>query len=419
MTIAACSDARRWGRAAAETRAMPTTFTSRRCAHSASSFSDTSPIAPMPALFTSASRPPSDSAACATLASTAARSVMSHEELEEPAVACDRAIDDRDLRASLGEQPGRRGADAAGASGHEGGQSVEVAHVSSLIRGSTWILGAEVASWGRQPRQCVVSLAQGHDGGDQRTRIDGAGGVRRDGARQPGGAPEDPDRLRVLERDLAGVDQARLGGEADEDHPPPGLDQVHRQCGDRPGVRGVDDRVEGHVGQVVERGGVTEAALARELRPRPRDAGKVDLHPPAPARCATSRPIVPVPTTSSRSPGVRGGRLDGAQRVATGSTIAPAVSSTVSGRGGGPCRDTAASRRGRRGSCRGCRSRTGARTRGDDRWRQRRHVPQPSMVSPVTRRPIHAVLDAGADGPPRCRTTRGRESSGIGGLSVV
>src|ERR1700761_2237261 len=77
LTIAACADARRCGRAARVTRTIPTTLTSYTRCHSSSGLSLTVPAAPMPALFTRMSRPPSASAAAPTAARTDASSVTS------------------------------------------------------------------------------------------------------------------------------------------------------------------------------------------------------------------------------------------------------------------------------------------------------------------------------------------------------
>ena len=56
LTIAACSDARRCGRAARVTRTMPTTLTSSTRCHCSSGLSSTVPAAPIPALLTRMSR---------------------------------------------------------------------------------------------------------------------------------------------------------------------------------------------------------------------------------------------------------------------------------------------------------------------------------------------------------------------------
>src|SRR5918992_5123833 len=77
LTIAACRDRRRYGKAARATRTMPNTLTSNTRRHSSSSLSSTVPCAPTPALLTSTSRPPRWSVARATPAHTAAASVTS------------------------------------------------------------------------------------------------------------------------------------------------------------------------------------------------------------------------------------------------------------------------------------------------------------------------------------------------------
>src|SRR3984885_5450520 len=77
LTIAACADARRYGRAPRVTRTIPTTFTSYTRCHSSSVLSATVPAAPMPALFTRMSMPPRRPAAASTAARTEASSVTS------------------------------------------------------------------------------------------------------------------------------------------------------------------------------------------------------------------------------------------------------------------------------------------------------------------------------------------------------
>lgn len=77
LTIAACADARRAGSVARVTRTNPRMFTSRTRCHSASSLSATPPCAPIPALLTSTSSPPSACTAAVTAERTAASSVTS------------------------------------------------------------------------------------------------------------------------------------------------------------------------------------------------------------------------------------------------------------------------------------------------------------------------------------------------------
>src|SRR5580698_9362896 len=77
LTIAACSEARRYGSAARVTRTRPTTLTSNTRCHSSSGLSATVPIEPMPALFTRMSTPPRRPAAVSTASRTDASSVTS------------------------------------------------------------------------------------------------------------------------------------------------------------------------------------------------------------------------------------------------------------------------------------------------------------------------------------------------------
>jgi hypothetical protein len=78
FTMAAAGDRRRYGRAAADMRAMPTTFTSSTRSHSSASLSATVPWAPMPALLTSTSMRPRSSAMAVTVRATSALSLTSH-----------------------------------------------------------------------------------------------------------------------------------------------------------------------------------------------------------------------------------------------------------------------------------------------------------------------------------------------------
>ncbi len=77
FTIAGLPDSRRKGRAARDTRTIPTTLILSTRSHSSSSLSATVPAAPTPALLTTTSIPPSSRAAAATASSTDARSPMS------------------------------------------------------------------------------------------------------------------------------------------------------------------------------------------------------------------------------------------------------------------------------------------------------------------------------------------------------
>ncbi|CAM5243756.1 hypothetical protein STANM309S_05164 [Streptomyces tanashiensis] len=77
LTIAAEEDALRYGRADRVVRTTPRTLTSRTRCHWASGLSSTVPAAPMPALFTRMSIPPSASAAARTAQWTASWSETS------------------------------------------------------------------------------------------------------------------------------------------------------------------------------------------------------------------------------------------------------------------------------------------------------------------------------------------------------
>ncbi len=111
--------------------------------------------------------------------------------------------------------------------------------------------------------------------------------------------------------------------------------------------------------------------------------------PRAAAIRATSSPIVPVPSTRSRSPAARAAASTARQALPPGSTRAPRVSSTASGSASSDQAGTAS--RSARAPGHPRRMPTSARSAHRCRRpeRQRSQTPQPSIVSPVTRRPSH------------------------------
>ena len=177
------------------------------------------------------------------------------------------------------------------------------------------------------------------------------------------------------------------------DHPLAGLHQIERQRRQRGGVRGVDDRVKRQRRQL--RGGpdAVEPERAREARATARARPS---RAPRRRRLARTRPpavpIVPGPSTSTRSPGVQVGAPHRAQRVPAG--LDHRAGGVVDARRGArPARRPArrAARPARPACRRGCRPRCGPRTRAGDRTGSDGSARSPSIVSPATRRPSHAA----------------------------
>ena len=125
FTMAAAGERRRAGRAAADTRAMPTTLTSRTRCHSASSLSSTVPTAAMPALLTTMSRRPCLASTACTASSTWARSVTSHRTLVLVGGVLD--VEDRHRGTPSPQLAGDGGADAGATAGDHRDQAGEVA----------------------------------------------------------------------------------------------------------------------------------------------------------------------------------------------------------------------------------------------------------------------------------------------------
>ena len=118
-------------------------------------------------------------------------------------------------------------------------------------------------------REDGADLVEADRRGDQRPRVDGARGVGLDGGRKAGRGGEDADSGHVLEREHARVDEAGAAREADVDEPACRLDDVEGQRGQVDRVRGVDDGVEGAVGQRVPRPEVGEPEACRRTPTRP------------------------------------------------------------------------------------------------------------------------------------------------------
>ena len=132
LTIAACSEARRYGSAARVTRTMPTTLTSNTRCHSSSGLSATVPIEPMPALFTRMSRPPRRPAAVSTASRTDASSATSAGHAGELVTRLE--VEHGHLRAAAREEPRGGQPDPRPAAGHERGQPGQFWHVISPSR---------------------------------------------------------------------------------------------------------------------------------------------------------------------------------------------------------------------------------------------------------------------------------------------
>ena len=125
FTMAAAGERRSAGRAAADTRAMPTTLTSRTRCHSASSLSSTVPTAAIPALLTTMSRRP-------CLASTASDGLVDLGPVGDVAsdvVLVGGVLDvkDRHRRTSRAQLPGDGGTDAGATAGDHRDQAGELA----------------------------------------------------------------------------------------------------------------------------------------------------------------------------------------------------------------------------------------------------------------------------------------------------
>ena len=230
--------------------------------------------------------------------------------------------------------------------------------------------------------------------GDQRPRVDRAGGVGLDGGVQPRGRGQDADRGDVLERQRPGVDVARAAR-------PVRCRRPGRPV--RPGPAPRAGRWAALDASITASNGRSGQASRRSRRAsKPRRAGEVERRvgrgpSGGPRRrrrgrtSPTSRPIVPGPRTSTRSPGRRSAACTGAQGVAAGLDQraehgVDGVGQGVQRRRPGPPAARPAPRRGRRG----CRPPAG---RSQTCWcprRQRRQVPSPSIVSPMTRRPTQA-----------------------------
>ena len=263
-------------------------------------------------------------------------------------------------------------------------------HRLSPCRGSTWILGASPQPGWRRPARTPATSSS-----ETVAAMSGSGSTapeayRLGDALQPAGGAEHADGRHVLERHRARVDQAGLAGEADVDHAAPGFDEVQGQGRQPRRVGGVHHGVPAQVGMRLPRPGVPEAErparrseTARSVRPGgPRCPSLPRSAPPA---ARWFRPPAPAVARRASSPAPHTAR----SALPPGSTIAPADGPTDSGSG--------TSARTGTGSCSA--SAPGQPWRTPISWRsahrcwrplvQRPQVPQPSIVSPVTRRPIH------------------------------
>ena len=123
----------------------------------------------------------------------------------------------------------------------------------------------------------VRDVVQGDGRGDQRERVDGPRGEQVDRPFEAARCAQDPDRRDVLQRHRARVDQARLAGEADVDHPAPGLDEVERQRRHVRRVGGIDDRVPAQVGSVSRVQSCSKPSVRAKVRDRSLRPSEVDL----------------------------------------------------------------------------------------------------------------------------------------------
>ena len=253
-------------------------------------------------------------------------------------------------------------------------------------------LGAR-AGTGRTPaRQHVADLARARRSRRPADAVRPPRSRRLDVPSSPGERRQDADRGHVLEQPSSRV-SIRLGVPASRCR--------RRACPARPGPAASAGRRPRSRRRSRRRRAAAAVPPRSRRRRSPSDRAKPSDGRAAPSRCtsapaaranwATSRPIVPGPSTSTRSPGLQLGRPHGAQRVAARL-------------------DQRAERRRRR--CRAARrsdvtgtascsaSAPGQPPRmpisyrsSQTCWRpdrQRWHRPQPSIVSPVTRRPSHA-----------------------------
>ena len=204
--------------------------------------------------------------------------------------------------------------------------------VSSAPRVDVDLRGQRPSRRCRSPASTPATSSRPTIPGDERRGIDATRRVEVDGAVEARRAAQDADDGDVLEGDATAVDEARLACEADPDDPPAGFDEVDGQGGDVRRVGGVDHAVER---QRRQRTGLPDV-LEPERRGEPgggsRRATRWTSTPRALAISATSSPMVPAPTTSSRSPGVDTAASTARHALPPGSTSAPAVSSIASGR---------------------------------------------------------------------------------------
>ncbi len=316
-----------------------------------------------------------------------------------------------------GRRPGRPGASSSSTvaapiplapPGHHGHQPVEVIHrhVPPLLRpvvqgrGSTWIFGPGPAPSGRQPASTSPTWSEPNRGRHQRAR-DRRPRRRTARWRRPARAeaPRMPTAVTSLRTSCAGVDQARRTGQPDEDEPASRARPARApRAGMSRSVRGIDDRVPGQAGDLRRRGRDREAERAWRMRSSgpiarpggPRRPGPGQAGRPAARSC-------PAPRMSSRSPAAGPAASTARRALPPGSTSAPAMSSTASGSASRPRAGTAS-----------CSARAPAKpprmpisNRSAQTWcrpaRQRGQVPQPIIVSAVTRRPSQAWIDARPD----------------------
>ena len=239
-----------------------------------------------------------------------------------------------------------------------------------------------------------------------------ARGVQARSRRQPGEPLRIANHGDVLEGDPPAVDEARLAGEPDPDHAPAGLDEVDRAAPDIAELEAsmtASNVVAGSVSRRQTCANPSERANRADVSRR---ASRCTSTPRAVAMSAARSPMVPAPTTSTRSPATRPAASTARQALPPGSTRAPRrVVDRRRGARAVTTRARAAAPRARRASRAGSRPRTAPRTGaggrpGSGRSGCTRAWCRPSPACRATRDPPRRRL------PTPCRTIRARSGEG-------
>lgn len=248
-------------------------------------------------------------------------------------------------------------------------------------------LGARPGAGRPLAREDGADRVQRDGGGHERPRVDDPIGVGPDGGVQPGEADRTPTAVTSF-RTSARV-SILLGSPASPMYTsrPPGSTNSCASAGRRTALVASTTASNGRSGRVSSRqacGNPSERAKASEPSVAPIRCASA---PAARTNSATSRPMVPGPSTSTRSPGPAPVACAARRALPPGSTSAPSTGSTESGR---TCNETAGT-----ASCSARAPARPPRMPTSSRFshtccrprRQRRQTPQPSIVSPMTRRP--------------------------------